>query len=240
MSKAARRSRIATPVRSRSHQHLGRSLRTILFAPREGFASVAGYEAGSKTPLVLVFLGGAAIALLWLKVGALLGVRDFCESRFLAGYIASTALLGGLIALPASALWSVAGSALGPVLHGERPSPGILRFVWGAAAFPLVVATLVLLPLDLLVVGPRSFTTEELTEPLSTAWAAFSLALGLSAVAWGIWIFLRGYSVTVGVRMRRALAGGFVALAAAALVVAAVAVPSMILTGGGTCPTPPR
>lgn len=190
------------------------------------------------TPHVLAFLGGASLALLWLKVGALVGVREFCEPRYLGGYIAAAALLGGLLALPASALWSVGGASLGPILHGDRPAPGRLRFVLGASAFPLVLATMVLLPLDLLVVGPETFTTEELSEPLSTAWAAFSLALGVSAVGWGVWIFLRGYSSATGVSARRSLAGLALAAGTVALVVGAVVGLSIAVSGGGACPTP--
>lgn len=199
---------------------------------------VAGRVSTGKTPYVLAFLGGASLALLWLKIGALVGIREFCEPRYLGGYVAATAALGGILALPASALFSVGGASLGPVLHGDRPSPSTLRFVWGAAAFPLVLATVVLLPLDLLVVGPETFTTEELSEPLSTAWAAFSLALGVSALAWGVWIFLRGYAAATGVSGRRSLAGLAVAVGTVALVVGAIVGISIALSGGGTCPTP--
>jgi hypothetical protein len=187
---------------------------------------------------VLTFLGGAALALLWLKLGALAGLREFCEPRFLGGYIAAAAVLGGLLALPAAGLWSVGGGPLASLLRGDRTAPGTLRFVWGAAAFPLVLATVVLLPLDLVVVGPETFTTEELSEPLSTAWAAFSLALGVSALAWGVWIFLRGYAAASGISMRRALGGLALAAVALALVVGAVVGLSLAVSGGGSCPTP--
>ena len=240
MSKAdARRgSRVVTPVRSRSHLHLGRSLRTILFAPKEGFAGIGDRTIGGRTPYVFAFLGGAALALLWLKIGALVGVREFCEPRYLGGYVVAAAALGGLLALPVSALWSVTGASLAPVLHGDKPSTGTLRFVWGAAAFPLILATVVLLPLDLLVVGPETFTTEELSEPLSTAWAAFSLALGVSALAWGLWILLRGYAAAAGIRARRALLGLVLAVVVVGAVVGAVVAASAAVSGGGTCPTP--
>ena len=240
MSKAdvRRRSRVATPVRSRSHHHLGRSLRTILFAPKEGFAGIAGRSIGGRASYFFTFFGGAALALLWLKIGALIGVREFCEPRYLGGYVAAAAAMGGLLALPVASLWSLGGSSLGPVLHGEKPSTGTMRFVWGAAAFPSIVAMAVLLPLDLLVVGPETFTTEELREPLSTAWAAFSLALGVSALGWGLWILLRGYAAATEVPTRRALVGVALALAVVAVVIGAVVAVSIAVSGGGTCPTP--
>jgi hypothetical protein len=238
MSTSGRRTRVITPVRSRSHQHLGLSLRSILFAPREGFAALPDGAISGATTNVLVFLGGAAFALVWLKIGALAGMREFCEPRYLGGYIASAALLGGVLALPTAALWSVGGAALAPLLHGEKPAPAALRFVWGASAFPLVLATLVLLPLDLVVVGAETFTTEELSEPLATAWAAFSLALGVSALAWGLWVFLRGYSAATGVSVRRATVGLVVAVAAVGLVVGALVAGTSFLSGGGRCPTP--
>ena len=186
---------------------------------------------------MLAALGGAALALLWLKLGALLGVREVCSPVYLTGYIATAGVLGAVLALAAQALWGLAGPRSLAALRGERPEHHDMRLVWGASAFPQVLALFVLLPLDLLIVGRDSFTTAELTDPVSTAWAAFSIALGVSALVWTLFLLVRGVQVASGLTGTRAVAGAAGALFSLAIVVGAFVALTLLLPQGGGCPT---
>jgi hypothetical protein len=77
-----------------------------------------------------------------------------------------------------------------------------LRLVWGAAAFPQMFALAVLLPSDVLVVGPEAFTTARLTDPVSSAWASLSIAVGVALALWSWGLLAKGVEVAAGVRFR--------------------------------------
>ncbi|MDP9067640.1 MAG: hypothetical protein M3N53_04720 [Actinomycetota bacterium] len=218
----------------------------MLLSPRDGFrAALANAErrqrvglrpAEGAAPLVLAAIGGVATALLWLKVGALIGAREVCNPQYLTGYIVATGLLGAILGLAGQSVWGRIAPRLLGSLHGERPDPHELRLVWGAAAFPQVFALFLLLPLDLLIVGQDTFTTTELVDPVSTAWAAFSIALGVSALVWSVFLLVRGVESSSGLTGIRAVAGAGTVLLSLALVVGVPAA-ATLLRGGAGCPT---
>jgi hypothetical protein len=186
---------------------------------------------------VLSAAGGAAVGLLWLKIGALIGVREVCSTAYLPGYIVATAVLGAAVSLIAQSVWGLLGPPMSKGLQTEEPERHEFRLVWGAAAFPQVFALVLLLPLDLLIVGQDSFTTTELVDPVSTAWAAFSIALGVSALIWSLFLLYRGVGSATDSSGARALGGSLGAVASAALVVGALVVAALFLPQGPSCPT---
>lgn len=186
---------------------------------------------------MLSALGGAAVALLWLKIGALLGVREVCNASYLAGYIVATAVLGAVLALFAQSLWGLIGPRSATALHGETPQRYEFRLVWGASAFPQVFSLLLLLPLDLLIVGQDTFTTTELVDPVSTAWAAFSIALGVSALVWSLFLLVRGVGSATELSGSRVLLCATGAVLSVALVVGALVAATLLIPQGAGCPT---
>lgn len=233
--------------RSRASARLGLTLRSVLLSPRAGFAAAlanaerrarAGqHPAEGVAPLVLSALGGSAVALLWLKVGALLGIREVCNPSYLAGYIVATAVLGAILALIAQSVWGLIGPGTAGALHGEVPQRHEFRLVWGAAAFPQVFALVFLLPLDLLIVGQDTFTTTELVDPVSTAWAAFSIALGVSALVWSLFLLLRGVGSATQLAGGRALLCAAGAVLSVVVVVGALVAATLLIPQGAGCPT---
>lgn len=216
-------------------------------SPRAGFtAALANVDrraragrrpAEGAAPLVLSALGGAAVGLLWLKIGALLGVREVCNPSYLAGYVVATAVLGSILALIAQSVWGLIGPPSANALHGQTPQRYELRLVWGASAFPQVFALVFLLPLDLLIVGQDTFTTTELVDPVSTAWAAFSIALGVSALVWSFVLLLRGVASATGLSGGRALLCAGSAVLSVLLVVGALVGATLLIPQGAGCPT---
>ena len=237
-------SRVATP--SGGSAHLGLTLRRVLLAPHDGFAAAlktserrarAGRRpAEGVAPYVLSAIGGASASALWLKLGALTGLRRVCTDEYLASFIAAALVLGALLGLIAQAIWGAIGPAAVRSLHGEVDR-GSLRLVWGASAFPQVVALVVLLPLDLLVIGPEAYSTTSLDDPVSTAWAAFSIAIGISVAVWSLFLFVRGIEVAGGLGFWRAAAATGIAAVCFATVVALVVVAGSMSTEVRSCPT---
>ena len=236
----------ATPAGNRGSARLGLTLRSVLLAPHDGFAAAlktadrrarAGRRpAEGISPYVLAVIGGGAFASLWLKVGALSGLREVCTDRFVAVNIAAAIVLGGILGLLAQAIWGAVGAPTIRSFRGETDR-GALRLVWGASAFPQVAALVILLPLDLLIVGSDAFTTGALDDPLSTAWAAFSIALGISLAIWSLFLFVRGVEVAGGIGFWRAVGATGVAIACFALVVGALVVAGSMSTEVRSCPT---
>lgn len=222
-------------------------MRSVLLSPGAGFpgalaiaerrARAGRRPAEGVAPLVLSSLGGAAVALLWLKVGALLGLREVCNPSYLAGYIVATAILGAVLALISQSVWGLIGPWSAAALRGDVPHRYEFRLVWGAAAFPQVFALFFLLPLDLLIVGPDTFTTTELVDPVSTAWAAFSIALGASALVWSLFLLFSGTSASTGLRGGRAVACASGAVLSVAVVLAALVAATLLIPQGAGCPT---
>lgn len=215
-------------------------MRSVLLAPKVGFEEAIGdlerKGREGRTPYVLAFVGGASLFMLWLKVGALMGIREVCDPPRLALYLFATGALGGLLMLFGQALWGAVGPRAARALHSDGATAAGSRYVFGLAAAPLVVALLVLLPLDLLIVGTETFTTDRLSDPLATAWAAFSIAAWMSAAVWGLYLLLRGFQAQTGLSAGRALLGAAAACACLGLFVAALVLGASFVQGAA-CPT---
>jgi hypothetical protein len=231
---------------ARRSARLGLTLRSILLSPTAGFSSALRIaerrsRAGRRpaegwAPVVLTAIGGASLAFLWLKIGALIGLREVCADDRLASYLAATLVLGALLALIGYAVWGAAGPPVTRMLRGSG-SPAGLRLVWGTALLPQVFALALLLPLDLAIVGMDTFTTSSLGDPLSTAWAAFSIALSVSLAVWSLFLLVRGIEVAAELSMVRAAAGAAAAAVCLLVVVGVLATLTLFAPGGGACPT---
>ena len=203
---------------------LGLTLRAVLVAPKQGFESAvaaadrraraARKPAEGISPYVLSALGGAALFVLWLKLGALLDLRDAPRDTFRSVYLIGVLGIGAALGLVCQAVWAAASAA---ILRSESAPRRNLRLMWGAAALPQVFA-LLLLPLDLLISGSGAFTTTRLEDPLGAAWAAFSIALGGAFAVWAAYLFVRGVGITGkagALRVAGAIAMGIVVVALA-------------------------
>ena len=173
---------------------------------------------------------------LWMKVGSLTGLRQICSDNYVGLYIALALVVGAVLGLLAQALWGAVGPAGIRGLRGETDR-GSVRLVWGASAFPQVVVLAVLLPLDLLIVGTEAFTTGSLDDPLSTAWAAFSIAIGISLGIWSLFLFVRGVEVAAGLGFWKAVVATIGAALCLLVVVGAPVVASAMTTEVRSCPT---
>lgn len=156
--------------------------------------------------------------ILWLKVGSLIGARSVAQSDFRWSFLIAVAIGAAALALAAQALWGVLGSRL-----LDTPARA-LRLVWGASAFPQVGALAFLLPLDLLIVGPATFTSTRLDDPVATGWAALSIALSISLAIWSLFLFFRGVEVAADLDKNRALGATALGLGCAVAVTGVVAV----------------
>jgi hypothetical protein len=202
-----------------------------MIAPRSGFeAAGRALERRDRTQQrtslgvsthVLAALGGAALMLLWLKVGGLLGLRRIPLVEFSWPLLAAALALGAVAAVLGEALWTAAGPIIVRALGG-RAAPRDLGLVWSAAAFPQLLA-LVLLALDVFVVGPSGFTGGSPTDSLTRASAAVSVALAVSLALWSLFLFVRGIEVMAGLPLVRAAAATVVAAACLALAFAGLA-----------------
>lgn len=188
-------------VQGSSPAHLGATLRSVLVAPTAGFESalraadrrerVGASPAEGIAPYLLSAAGGAMLFLLWLKVSALLGMRDGSALTYRWGFLVAAGFAGALFALAAQAVWSMVGGRLAGAV-GSEAAPRNLRLVWGAALFPQMVALVLLLPFDLLIVGPSTFTNARPEDPVSAAWASLSVALGVAVTVWSLILLVKG------------------------------------------------
>ena len=223
----------------RASARLGLTLRSMLLSPRTGFeAAITAWDRRSRTvespsegasPTLLAFSGGAGAMLLWLKVGALLGARDGAEGFEWSLLLAALAI-GGLVYVLAQALWGLAGPRVISTLRGSAPS-GLLRLVWAAAACPMALG-LLLLPVDLVVVGPEAVTSSGPGETMATAWAALSISLHVAAAVWSLYLLFRGTQVVGRIDAGRAMAAIVAGLALVALLIAGLQAGLSALSSG--------
>lgn len=200
--------------RAASSAHLGATLRTVLLAPRAGFESALKTTRRRKrlnkprpegiAPYVLSVVGGAAAALLWLKVSPLVGMRVDSPLYFRWQYLVVAAVLGALVMVVGQFIWGAVGPLVLRPLEVEADGRE-LRLVWGASAFPQVFALFLLVPIDLAIVGPAAFMNVRVEDTVSGGWAALSVALALAIALWSVWVFVRGMQVAGGVSAGRAL-----------------------------------
>jgi hypothetical protein len=184
----------------------------------------------------MAFVGGASLSLLWLKIGALAGLREVCDASLIPGYVVASGAIGGILMLIAQALWGAIGPRTARVLHSDESTSPSARVVWGLACVPLVVSLAILLPLDLLIVGSDTFTTDRLADPLATSWAAFSIAAWTSAALWSVYLLMRGFQVQTKLSSGRAWLGAISSCLCLALVVSALVVGASFIGGSG-CPS---
>ena len=197
-----------------SPAHLGATLRSVLIAPTAGFdaalraadrrARVGASPAEGIAPYLLSAGGGAMLFLLWLKVSALLGMRDGSALSYRWGFLVAAGIAGAAFALVTQYVWSLAGGRIAEAVGSEAP-PRDLRLVWGASLFPQMVALVLLLPFDLVIVGPSTFTNARPEDPVSAAWASLSVALGVAVAVWSLVLLVKGIQAaarsTVGVAL---------------------------------------
>ncbi len=158
--------------------------------------------------------------LLWLKIGGLAGVRQVAPGQFSWAAFAAAIIAGAIVMIVAQLLWaSIASWFLGAE---QEVAACDLRLVWGVAGFPQAVSLLLLLPLDLSIAGPASYTTARLGDSLALTWAAGSIALAVALGAWSLFLFVSGLRAATGSGHRPTLAAvTFGAIACVAVVVAA-------------------
>ena len=238
---------VSTADAKHGSARLGLTLRSVLLSPQDGFAAAfrtaerrarAGRRpAEGVSPYVLAGVGGAALMSLWLKIGALGGFREVCSDDYVAAFIAVALVFGALLGLLAQSLWAAIGRPLLRSMRSEETSRGSLRLVWGASAFPQVLVLVLLLPLDLLIVGTETYTSGSLEDPLATAWAAFSIAIGISLAVWSLYLFVRGIEVAGRISFWKAASAAAAAALCLVLVVGAPVVAGSIATEVRGCPT---
>ena len=217
---------------ARASARLGLTLRAVLLSPEVGFESAIKSadrrrRAGKRPaegihPYFLAAAGGAGWMLLWLKLGGLLSLRDAPGGSFKLVYLALALALGAILGLGGQALWSRLAAGAAGVDKDSLPRD--LRIAWGVAALPQVVGVVVLLPLDLAIAGRAAFATDPLGDSVSTAWAAFSIALSAALAAWNVYLLARGARVSLQIgSIRSALVTG-----GAVLLLAMVFVPFVV------------
>ena len=156
----------------------------------------------------------------WLKIGGLLGGRDVDPTQFGIAELVFALVTGAALAMLGQAVFGVVAPLVARAFGGEL-SGRDARIVWGASAFPQVFTVLVLLPLDLIIVGPEIFATTKPGDSLATGWAAISVALCLLMAGWSLSLFVRGMQVVAKLDLTRAIGAVVVAGACLSLVVVA-------------------
>jgi hypothetical protein len=190
--------------------HWGRALRTILISPRNGFAkalrlSRSDEGRGGRKVLVPILsaLGGAYLLLMFLKVRGLTGFRDITPSEFDWAPFTLALVVAALSGVLAHYLFGFAATPAASRL-GRRCEPQDLRTVWGLAGFPVAVAFLLLLVLDIAIAGREAYSSVE-DNSLITGWSAGSLTVGLSLGLWSLYLFVKGLAVAAQTRISRSL-----------------------------------
>ncbi|MFN2524976.1 MAG: hypothetical protein ABR505_01745 [Actinomycetota bacterium] len=200
---------------------IGPTLRAVLVAPEAGFGAAikstlrreqSGRRPGEGyAPSVIGALGFGALCLLWLKLASLLHLREVAAADFRWDFLIASFFLAAALGLALQHLWgalsgpllrSMASDTSAPSGSGRPParpqaSAAVFRSVWGLALFPQMLALAILLPLDLLIVGPETFTSERLADPLAKLWAAISIAGGTFLAAWSLWLLYKGIGVAL-------------------------------------------
>ncbi len=229
--------------RTTARARVGPTLRAVLLTPETGFAAAVRTaqrreQAGRRptegfAPAVVAALGFGALGLLWLRLASLLNVREVAAGDFRWDFLIASFLLIGLIGLGVQQLWGLLGPGVIRILSpgSPRPTRSVLRSVWGLALFPQVLGLAILLPLDLLIVGPESFTSERLVDPLAKLWAAMSITGGTALAAWSLWLLYKGMSVVTENRGPQPIA---VSTAAVSLSIVAVLVLVFVSRAVGT------
>lgn len=195
----------------------GATVRGVLLAPATGFVAAlrrVESSAEGRSTYVLGAIGGASAVVLWLKVSGLFGLREVPASDFSWSIFVAVLFMAALLGVATQVVWSFAASRAG---GADAASPRSFRAVWAFSVFPHLPILLLLLPLDLVFVGGRAFTTDAIGDSVSTAWVALSTAAALSLGVWAAYVFVRGTQAAT-----RAGGGRTAAVVALAVVLSAV------------------
>ena len=176
-------------------------------------------------------VGGAQLMLLWLKLGGLLNLRSVAASDFAWSYVIVAMVGAALLMVIAQYVWGPLGR-LSLARMGAGADPAKLRFVWGVSALPQMFGLVILLPLDVLLVGRRLFTSERIIDTLPALWAALSVALSVSLAVWSAYLFYRGVRAASAARASKAIVAMLVACGCLALVTAGFLFGALALAGG--------
>ena len=169
--------------------------------------------------------------LLWLKLGGLLDLRRIAAADFRWSYVIVAMAAAAFMAFVAQYVWGPLG-AVSLRRMGSGAEASKLRFVWGASAVPQLLGLVVLLPLDVLFVGRKLFTSERIADTLPALWAALSVALSVSLAAWSAYIFFRGIKAASAAPASKALVAMLVALGCLVLVTGGFLLGASALAGG--------
>lgn len=206
----------------------GAILRAVLSDPRRGFAAGAASARRSAregaTAVVLAAFGGAAAMLLWLKFGALVGVRGG-GADFRWGYLMAALAVGGVGGVLTQRVWG--RLAVGA---GSERTPAELRSLWGLACLPQVVSVLILLPADIALAGPAAFTAQPFSGRLATLWTAVSMAVAASIALWSGYLFVTGLAVVTKQKGIRRMGSLVVAAASAMLVTGGIVLTAVLVS----------
>jgi hypothetical protein len=183
--------------------NLGGRLRNVLLSPRSGFRSalrpeVAAAAARSPMSVFIVLLGGMATMALWLRVTGLVQLAERPTAETEWDTVLPALVLGAVVAALAYLVWTRSAPRL--TKTAKSVTSDRLRLVWSFSGFPLAAYTLLILPLDLLLVGPEVFSTDKLDGTFAMIWSALSLALLLAAYTWAVFLFVRGLQATTSDR----------------------------------------
>ena len=137
---------------------------------------------------------------LWLRLTSLLRIFDRPISATEWSFVLGGLVLGAILAAIAYVIWT----RLAPrMIDSDRGlSKDRLRVAWSFSDFPLALYVAVLLPLDLLIVGPEIFSTDRLDGTFAMIWSAMSLALLVALAAWSVYLFVRGVDAASGTRVQ--------------------------------------
>jgi hypothetical protein len=154
---------------------------------------------------------------LWLKLGALAGLRTTGGGEVDAVVVAASFVLGAALGVAGQLLWGAVGPWIVARVGGDARARD-LRLAWGASALPLA-GVLLLLPLDAALVGSAVFAVDAVGDSIARGWAALSIACGVALALWSLWLFARGVEVAAGLRPGRAALAVVVCIAGCAALV---------------------
>ena len=158
---------------------------------------VARGIAQSPMTVLLVFLGGVGTMTLWLKVSLLIQQADQPQSETTWLTVTASLLLGGLLAAVSFVVWSRVAPRIAAA-RGSRTSIDRVRVAWAFSDFPLAIYVSIMVPLDLLLVGPEIFSSETLEGSFAVTWSALSVGVLLAATAWSVFLFVKGLVAAAG------------------------------------------
>ena len=226
--------------RAASSARLGVTLRKLLADPATGFAAALSNadrreQLGRRpsegfAPILFAAVGGAGMILAWLKFGTLVGLRHSHAGHRVWVYVLVTALIGAVIGVVALALWGLVGPWLLRSLS-DHVTPRDLRIIGGLSGVPQLFALIVLLPIDAVLSGPATFTSQRMPTPVAEVWAAVSVAVAAGLAVWSAVLLIRGVQDVTGARLLQATGVGAVAICCLVVVTVGLLAGAVALSG---------